>query len=385
MTEGLRRFLDLVPVRHPIIQAPMAGVSSPAMAAAVSEAGGLGSIAVGAMSAENAARLIGELKHRTTRPINVNLFCHAPAVEEPERDDAWRERLRPEFERFGASPPARLHPVYPSFVEDDGRMLDVLVSTLPRVVSFHFGLPRPHQIRVLRENGIVLIASVTSVAEAESSIRAGVHAIVAQGWEAGGHRGAFDPDAADDRLPMERLIRLLVGRFEAPVVAAGGIMDGAGIAAALAQGAGAVQLGTAFLATPESLADEGYRAALGGPGAARTVMTRVISGRPARCVANRFTALADRLGDRIPAYPIAYDAGKALHAAARLRGEHGYGAHWAGRGAPRVRALPTAELMARLVEEWGLAAPSAARSTREPTDPAIRMPSPGGTDPDLGT
>jgi nitronate monooxygenase len=162
----------------------------------------------------------------------------------------------------------------------------------------------------------------------------------------------FDPGAPDDRLGTVALTRLLVSKLDVPVIAAGGIMDGAGIAAALTLGAAAAQLGTAFVACPESSADAGYRAALLGPPAEHTVMTAAISGRPARCLANRFTALGMEVEDRaIPDYPIAYDAAKALHAAAKGAGEFGYGPQWAGQGAPLARAVPTAELVARLRRE----------------------------------
>ena len=159
----------------------------------------------------------------------------------------------------------------------------------------------------------------------------------------------FDPEAHDDRLGTIALTRLLVRTLEIPVVAAGGVMDGAGIAACLMLGAGAVQLGTAFIACPESAADAGYRAALLGPPSHHTVVTTAISGRPARCLANHFTALGEAVGaGAVPAYPIAYDAGKALHAAAKATGESGYGAQWAGQGAPLARALPVAKLIAEL-------------------------------------
>jgi nitronate monooxygenase len=162
----------------------------------------------------------------------------------------------------------------------------------------------------------------------------------------------FDPEAHDDRLGTLALTRLLVRKLEVPIIAAGGIMDGAGIAAVLDLGAAAAQLGTAFVACTESSADAGYREALASDAANHTVMTRAISGRPARCLRNRFTALGERLSPRqIPDYPIAYDAGKALNAAARAAHETGYGAQWAGQGAPLARALPTAELVAALAQE----------------------------------
>jgi nitronate monooxygenase len=198
----------------------------------------------------------------------------------------------------------------------------------------------------------VLLGSATSVAEARTLVAAGVDAIVAQGYEAGGHRGVFDPHAADDCLGTVALTRLLVDKIDRPVVAAGGLMDGGGVAAALRLGASAAQLGTAFVACDESQADAGYRAALQSDAAHHTVMTRAISGRPARSLANRFTALGRRVDSReVPDYPIAYDAGKALHAAGKAKGEFGFGAQWAGQGAPLSRPMPAGELVALLRRE----------------------------------
>lgn len=331
----------------PIIQAPMAGVSTPAMAAAVSNAGGLGSIGIGAVDAAGARTMIEAVRGATNRPFNVNLFCHRPAVRDAAKEAAWIERLRPRFAAHGAQPPAALAEIYRSFVEDDA-MLAMLLDTRPAIVSFHFGLPDAARIAALRDAGIMLIASATSLAEGRASAAAGIDAVVAQGYEAGGHRGIFDPDGEDERLGTIALTRLLVRRLDLPVIAAGGIMDGAGIAAALMLGAQAAQLGTAFVASPESSADQGYRAALAGAGG--TVMTSAISGRPARAIVNRFTAL-DIDPAEVPAYPVAYDAGKALNAAAKAQGDHGYGAQWAGQAAPLARALPAAELLTLLGEE----------------------------------
>jgi nitronate monooxygenase len=343
--------LDLIGIGLPIIQAPMAGISSPAMAAAVSEAGALGSIGVGATDAAGARAMIAAVRERTAGPLNVNLFCHRPAVADAAVEAAWIERLRPDFEALGATPPAALTEIYRSFVEDEA-MLAMLVEERPRVVSFHFGLPGDAAIRALRDAGIILLASVTSLAEARAVEAAGVHAIVAQGWEAGGHRGTFDPEAPDDRLGVLALTRLLARETRLPVIAAGGIMDGAGIAAALKLGAAAAQLGTAFVSTDESLADQGYRAALVSDAGHHTTMTRAISGRPARSLANCFTLLGAGVPDRaVPAYPIAYDLGKALHAAGKARGEYGFGAQWAGQGAPLVRSMPAAALVATLAAE----------------------------------
>ncbi|WP_268992471.1 NAD(P)H-dependent flavin oxidoreductase [Sphingomonas sp. Leaf21] len=342
-------FAELI-AHLPILQAPMAGVSTPAMAAAVCEAGGLGGIALGASDPAQAAAMLAETGARTDRPFNVNLFVHAPPRHDPMREAAWCEALRPVFAEQRAEPPAALRAIYPSFAGDDA-MLALLVEARPAVVSFHFGLPDATRIAALKAAGCLLLASVTSPAEARAAERAGIDALVAQGYEAGGHRGVFDPDAPDDRLGVLALTRLLAVRAARPVIAAGGMMDGAGVSAALALGAVAAQLGTAFIACPESAADAAYRATLLGEGAAHTRMTRVISGRPARCLPNRFTALEERLSVAPPDYPIAYDAGKALHAAASARGQHGYGAQWAGQGAPLARVMPAGELVRTIAGE----------------------------------
>jgi len=352
MTTG---FLARLGLLHPIIQAPMAGVSTPAMAAAVSGAGALGSIGVGAVDAASARGMIAAIRAATEAPFNVNLFCHRPAVANPAREAAWLDRLRPTFAAFGAQPPAALREIYRSFLADP-EMLAMLVAEAPAVVSFHFGLPPAAVIAALKDAGIVLLASATSLAEGQAAVAAGVDAVVAQGWEAGGHRGMFDPDAPDERLPALDLTRRLAADLPVPVIAAGGIMDGAGIAAAIAAGAVAAQLGTAFVLSPESAADAGYRTALAEAARRSTAMTRVISGRPARCLGNRFTALAaDVPDDAVPAYPIAYDAGKALHAAAVARGDYGYGAQWAGTGAAKARPLGSAALIEALAAELAVA------------------------------
>jgi nitronate monooxygenase len=353
---GSTTLLGVMGIDVPIVQAPMAGVSTPAMAAAVSNAGALGSIGVGATQAEGARRMMAAFRERSARSLNVNVFCHRPAQVDEAVAAAWIDTLRPHFARYGAEPPAALTEIYKSFLEDDS-MLAALIADKPRVVSFHFGLPSGERMRALREAGIVLLASATSIAEGQAAARAGVHAVVAQGYEAGGHRGAFDPDAEDACLGTLALTRLLVRALDIPIIAAGGIMDGAGIAAALRLGAGAAQLGTAFILCPESDADAGYRETLAGDSAHHTVMTRAISGRPARCLRNRFTELGAAVSStRIPAYPLTYDAGKALNAAAKAAHEPGYGAQWAGQGAPLARSLPAAELVAALARE--LASPS---------------------------
>jgi len=334
----------------PIIQAPMAGVTTPALAAASANAGALGFLGVGAMTAQAARKAIADTRALTQRPFGVNVFCHRPAVANAAVQAAWLSYLAPVFREFGAEPPATIGEIYTSFVQDDA-MLQVFLDERPAVVSFHFGLPDESRIRALRDAGIFLMGCATSVDEALRIQQAGIDAVVAQGYEAGGHRGVFDPRARDERLGTLALTRLLVRRLEVPVVAAGGIMDGAGIAAALALGAQAAQLGTAFVSCPESAADTAFRAALADPKAV-TAMTDAISGRRARGLYNRLMRLGEAHDSpAVPDYPIAYDAGKALNAAAKARGNSDFAAQWAGQGAGLSRALPAGELVAALSAE----------------------------------
>ncbi len=338
-------------ISTPIIQAPMAGVGTPALAAAVSEAGGLGSLGVGAMDAEAARKAIRETRALTGKPFNVNLFCHAPARSDPAREKAWLDYLAPRFAEHGVAVPAMLREIYKSFVEDED-MFRMLREEKPAVVSFHFGLPAQQKIDALRSAGIVLLASATSLQEARQIEAAGIDAIVAQGIEAGGHRGVFDPAAYDEGLGTLALVRVLVRNTSLPVIAAGGIMDGAGIAAVLALGAQAAQLGTAFIACPETSVDAAYRSALAAHSKRPTTLTRAISGRAARGFTNRLTALGEHPdAPAIPDYPNTYDAGKALHAAAKARGSADYAAQWAGQAVPLARALPAAELVGQLKSE----------------------------------
>lgn len=329
----------------------MAGVSTPALAAAVSEAGGVGNLGLGAMNAAAAREMVQDTRRRTSRPFGVNLFCHHPATLDPVRAARWLGWLQPEFARFGAVPPPTLRCLYPSFSEQPD-MLDMLVEERPVLVSFHFGLPDSVAIRRLHDAGCVLAVSVTSPAEARLAQAAGMDMLVVQGFEAGGHRGVFDPDAADGRLGTLDLLAALRQESSLPLVAAGGIMTGQDAAAALRVGASAVQMGTAFLVCPESAASVAHRDAVRMAEPDGTAMIASLSGRPARCLHNRFTAL-DARADRpaIPPYPYTYDAGKALDAAARAQGETGYGAFWAGTQAFRARALPAGALTRLLGEE----------------------------------
>ncbi|WP_309544962.1 nitronate monooxygenase [Alkalilimnicola ehrlichii] len=249
-TDPLSRLLK---IEHPIIQAPMVGVSTPELAAAVSNAGALGSIAIGTSTPDAARETIAATRALTPQPFNVNLFCHRPASADSEHDAAWLKHLQPFFAEFGATPPSGLSEIYRSFV-DDRPMLEMLLEERPAVVSFHFGLPPTEWIDALRAAGIVTLGCATTLDEARQIEAAGLDAVVAQGTEAGGHRGVFDPDQGDLSLGTFALVRLLARHCQIPIVAAGGIMDGAGIAAAQSLGADGVQLGTAFILCPESAA-----------------------------------------------------------------------------------------------------------------------------------
>lgn len=294
--------------------------------------------------------MIRETRALTGAPFNVNLFCHRPAVADAARESAWIEHLSGLFKELKVEPPTSLFVGYRSFLES-GDMLDILLRERPAVVSFHFGLPPTDWVRILREAGIYTLACVTDPGEARQAEAAGVDALVAQGVEAGGHRGVFDP-ARDRLIGTFALITLVRRVSRLPVIAAGGIMDGQGIAAALRLGASAVQMGTAFIACPESSADEAYREALRGDRARDTRISAAISGRPARGMVNRlFTDIGGPGAPDLPDYPITYSATKALVAAARNQANGDLAVQWAGQAAPLARALPAAELVAALREE----------------------------------
>jgi nitronate monooxygenase len=321
------------------------------MAAAVSNAGALGSIALGASNHVHARKLIEEMLDETDRPFNLNFFCHAPAEHDAERETRWLSYLSPFFAQFGAKPPAGLKEIYKSFVEDE-EMQDLVLSMPPRAVSFHFGLPPGPCIAALKKAGCVLLASATSVEEAQQIEAAGIDIIVAQGYESGGHRGLFEPAKGDPEIGVTDLVRAIRKHSLLPIVAAGGIMDGQGIAAIMDEGADAAQLGTAFVLCPESSAHDEYRAAMKSSRARETVITDVISGRPARCIPNRlFTDIGAPGRPALPDYPITYDGTKALNAIAGKHGDFDFAVNWAGTGAPKAREMPAGELVKVLARE----------------------------------
>lgn len=345
------RITERLGIQYPIIQAPMVGVSTPALAAAVSNAGGLGSIGLGASTAAQARALLAQTRALTDKPLNLNLFCHRPAVADPAREAAWLEHLRPLFAEFDAQPPTQITEIYRSFLADP-EMLEFLIEARPAVVSFHFGLPPQDWIDRLKAAGIRLLATATCLAEGRAIEAAGLDAIVAQGYEAGGHRGVFEPEK-DARIGTFALVRTLVKGTGLPVIAAGGIMDGQGMRAVFELGAQAVQMGTAFIGADESSANAAFKAALRGERGERTEVTAAISGRAARGMVNRlFTDVGSATAPALPDYPITYDAAKALTAAAAAKGSSEFAVQWAGQGAPLAREMPAAELLATLMAEF---------------------------------
>lgn len=333
----------------PIIQAPMAGTSTPELAAAVSNAGGLGSLGLGNLSVEAARKQIHQLQALTSQPFNINFFCHQPAPADPVQEQTWLQRLTPWFAEFDAEPPAQLDAGYASFIGNRA-MLDMLLEERPAVVSFHFGLPDAQAIAALKAAGIFLMGCATCLQEAQAIEAAGLDAVIAQGYEAGGHRGIFDP-LQEPAIGLQELLQQLQGNIRLPIVATGGIMDGNDIANVLQLGAAAAQLGTAFICCPESATPDAYRAQLLSERAEHTGVTTIFSGRPARGMLNRSHREIGPHAAELAGYPQAYSAAKALHAAATAKGCHEFAPYWAGTAAQRSRAMPAAELMKTLTTE----------------------------------
>lgn len=352
LPENAHEFMRRFGLAIPLIQAPMAGVSTPELAAAVCNSGAIGSLGVGAASVNDARALICKTKALTTKPFNINFFCHRKKIITVDEQITWQEKLKPLFHEFLSEPPEKLHEPYDSFYGNDA-LLAMVLAEKPAIASFHFGLPDKEAIRALKAENIYLMASVTSLQEAHAAEKMGMDALIAQGIEAGGHRGIFDENGTDDQLGLFALVNLLAKDIKLPIIAAGGIMNGQGICAALSLGASAAQMGTAFIACPESAADTGYREKLISKAAFHTIITRAISGRPARALESRFTIFGETIKpDEIPPYPFAYDAGKQLHALAKTYNKTDFGAYWAGQGAPLVRALPAANLIKLLQQEF---------------------------------
>jgi nitronate monooxygenase len=344
------RLTNLLGITYPILQAPMASISTAPLAAAVSRAGGLGFIGSATMRPEVVAAALDEARAITDRPVGLNFFVHsAPQVDEAAADRMW-QRLEPQRRALGLEGAARPRLVAPP--PFGGAMLERVLALRPAVVSFHFGVPDAGALAAIRSAGIRVLSTATTVAEARILAERGVDAIIAQGAEAGGHRGTFASGYPDGQIGTLALVPQVVDTVDVPVIAAGGIFDGRGIAAALLLGAAGVQLGTAFLGCPEAVIDPIYRRMLADPDrTARTRVTRLWSGRPARAIATR---LLDELAEeetRALDFPLQRALTGALAAAAAPRGDAEHSAMWAGQAAARIRSLPAQALVAVLARE----------------------------------
>lgn len=340
--------LEQLDIKHPILLAPMAGVSTAQLAAEVSNQGGLGSLGLGASGIEVARKQILEAQALTANSLHLNFFCHHSVPVNIEENQIWIRHLTPEFERFGAAPPNELKCIYPSFLDNDD-FLNLCLETKPKVVSFHFGIPHAYQIQKLKEAGIMTMVSATNLAEALAIEEAGIDVIIAQGIEAGGHRGIFNQNI-DASIKTADLVQLIKKHISLPIIAAGGIMNGSQARTMLQLGASAVQLGTAFVQCKSSNANDVYRKALFDQ--PLTQITATISGRPARGLINHWHTHVD-LPDRVAhaAYPYAYDLAKQLHALASKHGDFSYGAFWAGSNVAQIRELEAQDLINQLVLE----------------------------------
>jgi nitronate monooxygenase len=344
-----RRLLDLFDIERPILQAPMAGASSTEMAIAASEAGGLGAIAAAMLTSETLRSELQLAQQATGRPINVNFFVHEPPVVDAAREAGWRERLAPYYREFGLLPEAPAGG--PARAPFDAGTCEVVLEYKPKVVSFHFGLPDEGLVRRLKKAGIVVISSATSAEEARWLEARGCDAVIAQGAEAGGHRGMVLNDDITRQAGTMALVPQVVDAVKVPVIAAGGIGDGRGIAAALALGAAGAQIGTAFLLTPEAKTVALHRAALKQANDNSTTLTNVFTGRPARGIVNRYVREVGPLSPDAPAFPLAAGAAYPLRAAAEAKGSSEFMPLWSGQAPILAREMPTAALMAIFVEE----------------------------------
>jgi nitronate monooxygenase len=347
-----RRLTELFKIEHPLVLAPMAGFATVEMAAAVCEAGGLGSIGCATASPEAAAKTIGDLRRLTRRPINVNFFCHVPAKADAGREQAWREHLAPYYRELGIAqePLPRL-----DLTPFGDAMCAVVENAKPEVVSFHFGLPAAALLARVKAAGCRVISSATTVEEAIWLEAHGADAVIAQGTEAGGHRGTFlggDLSRAMASQPGTlALVPQIVDAVRVPVIAAGGIADGRGIAAAFALGASGVQMGTAFLRCPEAGTSPMHRDALKHVRDDQTLLTNVFTGRPARVIASRFPLELGPLSDAAPDFPLPMGELPPLRAKAEQQERRDFSPLWAGQGAALATELPAGALVKKLAQD----------------------------------
>ena len=332
----------LLGIELPIVQAPMAGVQGSALAVAVSNAGGLGSLPCAMLTPDALRGELAALKAGTARPFNLNFFCHAPPTPDAARDAAWRDALAPYWREFGLDAGAAT--AAPARAPFGDALADAVEGSAPAVVSFHFGLPSPALLQRVRSWGAKVLASATTVDEALWLEAHGVDAVIAQGLEAGGHRGHFLADDLTLQMGTFALVPQLVRALRVPVVAAGGIADARGVAAALALGAAGVQVGTAYLLADEATTSAAHRAALKSDAARHTALTRLFTGRPARGIVNRLMRELAALEATAPAFPGAGAAVAPLRAAAERRGSGDFSPLWSGQNASGCRELAAAEI-----------------------------------------
>jgi nitronate monooxygenase len=344
-----RRILDLFGIELPIIQAPMAGATTPEMAIAVSEAGGLGSLPTALYSLDQARDAIGRVRQGTTKPINLNFFCHAMPAADPARDAAWRARLKPYYLEQGLDPEAPLPATGRAPFNED--LCSLVEQYEPEVVSFHFGLPETALLARVKATGARVVSSATTVAEARWLEDRGVDAVIAMGLEAGGHRGNFLSDDMACQVGLFALLPQVADAVKVPVIAAGGIADARGIVAALALGASAVQIGTAFLFTPEAKIPAVHGEALKTAADDNTAVTNLFTGRPARGVVNRLMREVGPLSPDAPSFPFAGGALVPLRAKAEPAGSSDFTNLWSGQAARLARTMPAKDLTRALAAE----------------------------------
>jgi nitronate monooxygenase len=336
------RLLDRFGIELPIIQAPMAGVQGAALAIAVSSAGGLGSLPCATLSPEAMRSELAALRAATGKPFNVNFFCHTTPEPDPVREAAWRAALSRYYAEFGID--AEAIPAGPERAPFSSEAAEVLEEFRPAVVSFHFGLPSAILMARVKAAGAMILGCATTLEEAAWLEARGVDAIVAQGFEAGGHRGMFLSDDLTTQAGTLALLPQIVKRVKVPVIAAGGIADAQGVSAAFTLGASAVQVGTAYLLCPEATTSALHRAALKSAPARHTAITNLISGKPARGIVNRIMREMGPVNPAVPAFPRAARAIAPLRAKAESQGSDGFSTLWCGQNASGCKEIPAAEL-----------------------------------------
>ena len=344
-----QRILDLLGVEIPIIQAPMAGANLSAMVIAVSEAGGLGSLPCALLSLDKAREELAKIRQGTARPINVNFFCHTAPAFDAEREAAWKQRLSAYYRELGLDPAMPTPPSMRAPFDED--YLSLVEEFRPEVVSFHFGLPRPELLERVKRTGAKILSSATTVDEARWLEANGCDAVIAQGFEAGGHRAIFLSEDISTQVGTMALVPQVADAVRVPVIAAGGIADARGIAAAFALGASAVQIGTAFLFTPEATIAAPHRAALKTAKDNQTALTNLFTGRPARGIVNRMVREVGPISDLAPAFPLAGGGLAPLRQATEPAGSGDFMPLWSGQAAPLGRERPAGELTRLLAQE----------------------------------